>query len=145
MKMRRHSISIVLLLGLVIFLHGCATICKVDVVNRDDYGLLNSAATSCASVIIGVYADTIPDDLSREKLLSVCENQIPDNYFAVLKKYPSEVKPKGGYYLLLIYDLNNRDLIMFHYSCSSEPGRVASQPGKYDIKNLNLYDTCKGN
>jgi hypothetical protein len=36
-------------------------------------------------------------------------------------------------------------LIMFHYSCSPEPGRVIAQPGKYDIDNLDLYDTCKDN
>jgi hypothetical protein len=75
----------------------------------------------------------------------VCENQIPDNYFSVLKKYPSDVKPKGSYYLLRIYSLDNKNLIMFHYSCSPEPGRVIAQPGKYDLNNLDLYDTCKGN
>jgi hypothetical protein len=111
----------------------------------NDYGLLGSAATSCASVTIGIYGDTIPDDFSREKLLSVCENQIPENYFSVLKKYPCDVKPKASYYLLLIYDLENKDLIMFHYSCSSEPGRVIAQPGKYDLNNLDPYDTCESN
>lgn len=140
-NMNKRVISIILLLTVVI-VHGCATIGKVDM---DDYGLLGSAATACASVTIGIYADTIPDDLSREKLLSVCENQIPENYFAVLKKYPSDVKPKGSYYLLFVYDLNNKDLIMFHYSCSSEPGRVIANPGKYDVNNLDLYDTCKNN
>jgi hypothetical protein len=139
--MKKCANYIILLSVLVVLVNGCATIGKVD---RDEYGILDSAATSCASVVIGVYADTIPDDLSREKLLSVCENQIPENYFAVLKKYPSEVKPKGSYYLLLIYDQDKRDLIMFHYSCSPEPGRVIAQPGKYDINNLDLYDTCKG-
>jgi hypothetical protein len=140
--MKKHVSSIVLVLLVAVHIHGCATIGTVD---TDDYGLLGSAATSCASVTIGVYADTIPDDLSREKLLSVCKNQIPENYFAVLKKYPSSVKSKGSYYLLRIYNLENKNLIMFHYSCSSEPARVIGQPGKYDINNLDLYDTCKDN
>jgi hypothetical protein len=140
--MKKYVRSIVLVSLVAVLIHGCATIGTVD---TDDYGLLGSAATSCASVTIGVYADAIPDDLSREKLLSVCENQIPENYFAVLKKYPSDVKPKGSYYLLRIFDLNNKDLIMFHYSCSPEPGRVIAQPGKYDIDNLDLYNTCKDN
>jgi hypothetical protein len=140
--MKKHVSSIILVLLVAVLIHGCATIGTVD---TDDYGLLGSAATSCASVTIGVYADTIPDDLSREKLLSVCENQIPENYFSVLKRYPSDVKPKGSYYLLRIFDLDNKDLIMFHYSCSSEPGRVIAQPRKYDLNNLDLYDTCMGN
>jgi hypothetical protein len=140
--MRKCVSSIVLALLFAVLTHGCATIGTVDM---NDYGLLGSAATSCASVTIGVYADAIPDDLSRDKLLTACENQIPENYFAALKKYPSDVKPKGSYYLLRIFDLDNKDLIMFHYSCSSEPGRVMAQPGKYDINNLALYDTCKDN
>jgi hypothetical protein len=141
-KMKKYVSSIFLALLFVVFIHACAAI---GTVNMDDYGLLGSAATSCASVTIGVYADAIPDDLSREKLLSACKNQIPENYFAVLKKYPSDVQSKGSYYLLRIFDLDNKDLIMFHYSCSSEPGRVIAQPGKYDINNLDLYDTCKKN
>jgi hypothetical protein len=140
--MKKYASSIALALLFIVLTHACAAIGTVDM---DDYGLLGSAATSCASVTIGVYADAIPDDLSREKLLSVCENQIPETYFSVLKKYPSDVKPKGSYYLLRIFDLDNKDLIMFHYSCSSEPGRVIAQPGKYDIDNLDLHDTCKDN
>lgn len=139
--MKKYTRYIVLLVFAVL-LSGCTAAIRYD---QDEYGLLDSAVTSCASVMIGVYADTIPNDLSREKLLSVCENQIPDNYFTVLKKYPSVVKPKGGYYLLLVYDPGNRDIIMFHYSCSSMPARVIAQPGKYDLNNLDSYDTCKDN
>jgi hypothetical protein len=140
--MKKYTGSTVVLFVFIVLLSGCATAIRYD---QDEYGLLDSAVTSCASVTIGVYADTVPSDLTLEKLLSVCENQIPENYFTVLKKYPSDVKPKGSYYLLLIYDLDNKDLIMFHYSCSPKPARVIAQPGKYDLNNLDSYDTCKGN
>ncbi len=142
MIMRKHIGSFVVLFVLFALIAGCATIGEVD---RDDYGLLGSAATSCASAAIGVYGDVIPGDLTSEKLLSVCKNQIPPNYFAALAKYPSDVKPKGSYYLLLIYDLDKKGLIMFHYSCSPQPGRVLANPGKYDVSNIELYDSCKGN
>ena len=76
--------------------------------------------------------------------MQLVENKIPSRYFSELKKYALEVRPKVSYYLLLVFDPYTRALILFDYSCSPEPdGQILFDPGKYDPKTIDLYDTCK--
>jgi hypothetical protein len=71
------------------------------------------------------------------------EGKIPREYYATLKKYLLEMRPKGSYYLLLVFDPESKTLILFDYSCTPEvDGPVLLEPRKYDIKNLELYDKC---
>jgi hypothetical protein len=139
--MRKNKVIIFILLIFVISLNGCATAGQVS---RDDYGILCSAASTCSYAMIGEYGDSMPNDLTIEKLLSVCEKNIPPNFFAELRRYHLEVKPKGTYYLLLVYDPHDKALILFDYSCTAEcDGRVMLEPNKYDIHSLESYDPCK--
>lgn len=139
--MRNNNIIIFILFIFALSLSGCASAGQI---NRDDYGMLCSAVSTCSYAMIGEYGDSIPANLTVEKLLSVCEKNIPHNFFAELNKYPLKVKSMGTYYLLLIHDPEDNAIIMFDYSCSPEcDGKVMLEPDKYDIDKIELYDPCK--
>jgi hypothetical protein len=139
--MRKRSFSIFLVAILLFFSSNCATI---HTVQRDDYEVLCSAVTASSSAAIGEYGENIPSNFSAEKFMQLLEKKIPPRYLAELKKYPLEVRPKGSYYLLLVFDPHTKTLILFDYSCTSEPdGQVLFEPVKYDTNVLDLYDTCK--
>ncbi len=139
--MRRRSFSVSLVVILLFFSSNCATF---HTVQREDYEVLCSAVTASSSAVIGEYGENIPSDFNAEKFMQLVENKIPPRYLAELKKYPLEVRPKGSYYLLLVFAPHTKALILFDYSCTPEPdGQVFFEPGKYDTKALDLYDTCK--
>ena len=139
--MRHKPFIILVLLLSVSFSTGCASFQQTG---ADEYDVLGSAVSACSYAMIGEYGASIPDNLTVEKFLQVSEKNIPGSYFKVLKKYVLDVKPKGSYYLLLVYGPDTNTLILFDYSCTPEPdGRVLLEPGKYDTNNLDLYDPCK--
>ncbi len=140
--MRRNRLTVLILLAFSLSLSGCAAAGQVD---RDDYGMLCSAVSTCSYAMIGEYGDSIPAGLTAEKLLSLCEKNIPPNFFAELKKYQLKVKTSGAYYLLLVYDPEDNALIMFDYSCTPEcDGKVMLEPDRYDVNRIESYDPCKG-
>ena len=105
-----------------------------------------SAVTFSSDKVIGEYGDVIPDDFTSYKFLQFVKDRIPEDYFMVLSKYNLDMKPKGSYYLLLIFDPETKLLILFDYSCTPEvDGPILLKPDEYDINNLELYDTCKQN
>lgn len=139
--MRKNSIILQILLVLAVLFGGCATAGQVD---RDDYSILCSAVSACSYAMIGEYGDAIPDDITAETVLSVCEKNMPRNYYAELKKHHLQVKPKGTYYLLLVYNREGKTLIMFDYSCTPAcDGKVVIEPDKYNVNNIESYDPCK--
>ena len=139
--MRKRSVSVSLLVILLFFSSNCATF---HTVQREDYEVLCSAVTASSSAVIGEYGENIPSDFNAEKFMQLIENKIPVRYLAELKKYPLDVRPKGSYCLLLVFDPYTKALILFDYSCTPEPdGQVLFEPGKYNTKALDLYDTCK--
>jgi len=112
---------------------------------RIEYDTLGSAVSTASYAVIGEYGDAIPSDFTADKFMRLIEKKIPEDYFNILKKYSLDLKPKGGYYLLSVYDPKTKALILFDYSCTPEPdGMVILDPEKYDAKNLELYDRCKG-
>jgi hypothetical protein len=140
--MRPRTPTTIILVISAIILSNCATLKEGQ---GDEYEVLGSAVSACSYAMIGKYGDTIPDNLTAADFLSVCEKGTPEGYFEVLKKYPLEIKPKGSYYLLLVHDPETKALILFDYSCTSEPdGKVLREPNKYDVNHLELYDPCKG-
>lgn len=111
---------------------------------KEEYGVLKTAVSFASDKVIGEYGDSIPPDFTAEKFMEFLKNRIPEEHYKALKKYSLELKPKGSYYLLLIYNPKTKDLILFDYSCTPEAdGPVLEQPNKYDINKLELYDTCK--
>lgn len=101
--------------------------------------------SAASYAIIGEYGDTIPSDLP-DKFLSLIEKKIPDQYFRELKKYQLDIKPKGSYYFLIVIFPETKSIILFDYSCTPEPdGMVCLEPGKYDLNNIGLYNTCERN
>ncbi len=111
---------------------------------KREYGVLESAVTFSSDKVIGEYGDVIPEDFKADKFMLFVKDKIPDDYYETLSKYKIELRPKGKYYLLLIFDSGDKQLILFDYSCTPEvDGPVFLQPEKYDIQNLELYDTCK--
>ena len=141
--MEKRIFVIFLLAFLVFSLNNCATSSKV---NRSEYDLLCSAVSASSYAVIGEYGASIPSDFKVDKFMELVEKNIPRDYFKVLKKYVLDIKSKGSYYLLLIFDPDTRSLILFDYSCTPEAdGQVLLGPEKYDIKNLGLYNKCKGN
>ncbi len=139
--MEKRSFSTSFFIIIFVLSTSCASL---HTIQRDDYQVLCSAASASSSAVIGEYGENIPPDFSALKFLQLVETKIPPKYFAELKKYPLEMKPKTGYYLLLVYDPYTKALILFDYSCTPEPdGQVFLEPNKYDTKNLDLYDPCK--
>jgi hypothetical protein len=113
-------------------------------IQRDEYEVLCSAVTASSYAVIGEYGENIPADFNAEKFLRLVENKIPPKYLSELKKYPLEIKAKASYYLLLLFHPYTKALILFDYSCTPDAdGHVYYEPGKYDTKNLDLYDECK--
>lgn len=111
---------------------------------KREYGILESAVTFSSDKVIGEYGDRIPDDFNGNRFLLLVKDKIPEDYYKALEKHQLDVMPKGSYYLLLI--LENKQLILFDYSCTPEvDGPVLLEPEKYDINHLELYDQCKDN
>jgi hypothetical protein len=138
--MKKLTSIFIILISLSVITN-CATAGKVE---SDEYGILGSAVSACSSAMIGVYGDTIPDAITANDFLTVCENNTPKGYYSVLKKYPLDIQSKKTYYFLQIYDPDSKALILFDYSCTPKPdGLVLTNPGKYDHRNLDLYDPCK--
>lgn len=136
----KRPLKPIIFLFLSISLVSCASISEI---RKRDYGILESAVTFSSDKVIGEFGDAIPSDFSSEDFLKLIEGKIPREYYATLKKYFLEIRPKGSYYLLLVFDPESRELILFDYSCTPEvDGPVLLEPHKYDIKNLELYDKC---
>lgn len=132
------------LLILIVFIFSSASCAALSDPGRNEYGKLGSAVSAAAYVVIGEYGDSIPADFNAGKFLILIEKKIPDDYFNILKEYPIELKPKGSYYLLLIFDSKTKSLILFDYSCTpGTDGLILRHPGRYDINNLEMYDSCK--
>jgi hypothetical protein len=135
----RHTTKWFLLLVLLIT-NSCVGVIESQ---KKEYGLLESAVTYSAEKVIGEYGDAMPNDFTAEKFLLLIHDKIPREYYDTLLRYRLELKPMGSYYLLLVFDPRNTELILFDYSCTSEvDGPVILEPQKYDLNNLNLYDTC---
>jgi hypothetical protein len=138
---RRFSLPISLLFFTLLFSAGCVTLPTIP---REEYEVLCSAASASSSAVIGEYGENVPPDFSAEKFMGLVEGKIPASYFAALQKFSLEVRPKAGYYLLLVFDPDTKSLILFDYSCTPAPdGQVLWEPAKYDRKNLERYDPCK--
>lgn len=132
---------IFLLVFLVASTGSCATLSEEQ---RKEYGILESAVTFASDKVIGEYGDVIPNDFTGDKFMKFVEDKIPKEYYKTLKKYLIDVKPKGSYYLLLVISPKSKTVILFDFSCTTEvDGPVLLEPDKYDVKNIDSYDTCK--
>lgn len=110
----------------------------------EDYSLLKTATTYPAYKIKGEYGRHLPDTLDEGEFLRIVHGKIPDNYYEELTKHFLVVLPKGQYYLLKVYDKSTYKLVLFDYSCTTEPdGLVQEYPDRYDLTHLELYDPCK--
>lgn len=139
--MRKQIFIIFLLIIFVTAPASCATLSEDQ---KREYGLLESAVTFSSDKVIGEYGDRIPDDFTQDKFIKFIKDRIPEDYYKILKKYRLDVRPKGNYYLLLAIDPNNSAVILFDFSCTPEvEGPVLLDPVKYDVKNIESYDTCK--
>ena len=129
-----------ILFVVICFLNNCAT---TNEIQREEYDTLASAVATASYAIIGEYGDIIPDDLFY-KFMQVIKNNVPEEYFNMLKKYPIDIKPKGSYYLLLVLDPKTNAIILFDFSCTPEAdGLILIEPDKYNLNNLEQYDPCK--
>lgn len=139
--MRKHLSAIIL----IIFIFSSSSCLALSEEQRREYGVLMSAVTFSSDKIIGECGDTISDDLNTEdKFMQLIKNKIPEDYYKALKKYSLDIKPKGSYYLLLVIDPDSKSIILFDYSCTPEAdGPVLLEPSKYDVNNIDKYDSCK--
>lgn len=138
--MKEHLFFTVIFAIYFFFISGCATAQKIQ---KSECSILGSAVSAASSAVIGEYGDTISSDLP-DKFLSSLEKKIHDDYFKELKKYQLDVKPKGSYYLLVVRHQETKSIILFDYSCTPEPdGMVCLEPDKYNLNNLDLYNTCE--
>jgi hypothetical protein len=106
---------------------------------------LLSAVTFSSDKVIGEYGDEIPNDFTVEDFMKLVKDKIPEDYYYALRKYQLSIEPKRTYYFLLVKKPENTNsIILFDYSCTPEAdGPVLNEPYKYDLNNLELYDTCK--
>lgn len=144
-SMRRNLFIIVALIIFICPSIGCATISEDQ---RSEYGILGSAVSASAYVVIGEYGDNIPADFNADKFMYLVKDKIPKDYYRALEKYSIDVRSKGSYYLLIVINPENKTIILFDYSCTPEAdGPVLLEPDKYDISydisKLELYDKCK--
>jgi hypothetical protein len=139
--MNRRNVSISLLLFVLLVTNSCVSVIESQ---KKEYGLLESAVTYSAEKVIGEYGDTMPNDFTSEMFLLLVHDKIPSEYYDTLLRYRLEIRPKGSYYLLLVFDPGNNALILFDYSCTSEvDGPILLEPSKYNAENLELFDQCK--
>jgi hypothetical protein len=137
----KNFLLVTLVLVVFVSSSGCASFSEEQ---RSKYDILGSSVSASSYAVIGEFADAIPPDFTVDKFMQLIEKNIPENYYKALKKYSLDIKPKGSYYLLLVIDPKTNNLILFDYSCTPEPdGLVLLNPDKYDLNNLDLYDTCK--
>jgi hypothetical protein len=140
LDMKKPFIAIIVIVSFIL-LSGCA---GVQTARSDEYEILGSGVSTCSFAMIGKYGDTMPSVITATEFLEVCKANTPDKYYAVIKKYPMEIRSKGRYYLLLVYDQDSKDIILFDYSCTPQPdGKVLTNRGKHDLLNLDLYDPCE--
>lgn len=138
--MKKHLFFKGIFVTYIFFVSGCATTQKIQ---KSNCSILGSAVSAASYAVIGEYGDTIPSDLPN-KFLSLVEKKIPDDYFRELKRYQLDIKPKGSYYLLIVVHPGTKSIILFDYSCTSEPdGMVCLEPDKYDLNDLGLYNSCE--
>ena len=115
--------------------------CCISECRTKEYGVLESAVTFSSDKIYGEYGEKIPDDFDSVKFMRVVKDKIPGDYYEALKGYSLEVIPRKSYYLLKVYDKGI--LILFDYSCTPAlDGPVLTDPGKYDVTHIEIYDKC---
>ena len=130
-----------ILLTLLFCLTSCASL---EEKRADEYALLKTAATYPAYKIKGEFGRNIPDSLDEAEFLRVVHDKIPENYYEELTRHFLVVLPKKAYYLLKVYDKETYRLVLFDYSCTTEPdGLVWEFPERYDLKRLEANDPCK--
>lgn len=144
-KKRSLIQNIFITLIIFFFLSSCCPIfISSSEKEKRDYGLLLSAVTFSSDKVIGEYGDEIPDDFTVDDFMNLVKDKIPDDYYDTLKTNQLSIEPKGSYYLLVVKRPKDNSIILFDYSCTPEAdGPVLNEPYKYDLNNLELYDTCK--
>lgn len=139
--MKKRFLPIVWFLIIILSASSCFALSEAQ---KQEYGALKTAVILSKAVVKGEYGHALPREFDREVFMEVIEDRIPDKSYQALEKYPIQVIPKEGYYLLLVYDPRDNSLILFDYSCSlGVQGRILEEPNRYDVNNLQLYDTCK--
>jgi hypothetical protein len=127
------------ILVIVTAVFGCATQTGIT---KADYDLLKTAVTTTSYAVIGKYGDTIPEDLTSQEFLQIAKDETPVQYFNELKKFDLEIKPKGSYYLLKVYDPDTKKLILYDYSCTPfSDGNILDEPQQTTQPEDN--DPCK--
>ncbi len=122
----------------VLALGSCVTL---TVSQKREYDNLMQAAADSAAIFRGDYKGALPKNIDEPKFLSTVRDKLPPNEFSLLKKYRLQIANEGNYYLLKIFD--NRELILFDYSCTLEiDGAVLLQPGKFNLNTIGLYNKC---
>lgn len=139
MKKRLLSLSC----AVIIFLYAssCSALSEAQ---KQEYSLLQSAVAYSKLAVKGKFGHDLPPGFNAGEFLEAAKDNIPEDAYEVLVKYPLQVIPKDGYYLIKVFDPKNNALILFSYSCEpGAEGRILEEPGKYDVNNLQLYDNCK--
>jgi hypothetical protein len=138
--MKKRFLAVACLIIVFFYVNSCIALSQSQ---NQEYGALISAASWSAAAVIGEYGHAIPQDFDQQQFLAVVKDKIPPRSYRILTRYPIEIIPKNGYYLMLVYDPEDNSLILFDYSCTSEvDGPVLLEPDKYDVNNLQLYDKC---
>ena len=141
--MAKDFVNIIFLLFFIFSFDACATYYKKDI-SKSEYGILSSAVTFSSDKVIGEYGDRIPADFSADHFMQLTKDKIPQEYHAVLEKYPIDIKPMSSYYLIIVMHPSDRSIILFDYSCTPEvDGPILLKPNEYDVTNLERYDKCK--
>lgn len=143
-RIKRAVPKIYSLIVLITLLASCSSILiSTSEQDKREYGLLLTATTFASDKIIGEYGDDIPGDFTAKRFMNSVKDRIPKDYYEILERYQLIIIPKGSYYLLIVKDPENKAIILFDYSCTTEAdGPVINEPGKYDLENLDVYDTC---
>lgn len=144
-RIKRAVPKIFSLIVLLTLLASCSSILvSTSEQEKREYGLLLTATTFASDKIIGQYGDEIPNDFTTERFMESVKDRIPKDYYEILERHQLIIIPKGSYYLLIVKDPANKAIILFDYSCTTvADGPVLNEPSKYDLENLDVYDTCR--
>ena len=139
--MKKRFLSLTCFLLIILYATSCTALPEVQ---KQEYDSLKTAVTLAKYPVKGEFGHDIPPGFNAAQFLEVVKDKIPGDSYDVLRKYPLQVIPKEGYYLIEVFDPKDNSLILFSYSCETgAEGRVLEEPGKYDVNHLELYDKCK--
>lgn len=141
--MKRTFSAAVSIVILVLSVTSCVTLSQT---NQAQYESLSFALDYSCDKMRGTFEGSFPNDLG-DKFYDYIKPEISQTHYDTITKYTINVEPKSYYYFLQAYDPESKTLLVFQFCCDNKKGleKVYENPEKYDLNNMQQYNTCTNN